>query len=105
MDRIIINVVDRKSEYVKRIVLDVKATLTNCDFITLGDELMFDRDTDFFTFGFDVGTGDRQLAVVTGDFIPLPPIELIGNIKKSLADRYEVIEDKEDQLWLREKAQ
>jgi hypothetical protein len=47
---------------------------------------MFDRDTDFFTFGFDVSTGATQLAIVTGEFIPAPPAELIEDIKKSLAD-------------------
>ena len=67
MDRIIINVVDRKAEYVKRIVLDVKAALTNCDFITIGDDLMFDRDSDFLTFGYDVNGRLNQLAIVTGE--------------------------------------
>jgi len=65
---------------------------------------MFDRDTDFFTFGFDVSTGATQLAIVTGEFIPDPPAELIEDIKKCLEGRYEVVEDKEEQLWLREKS-
>ena len=104
MNKIILNVVDKQTDFARRIVIDTSIPLQSCDFITIGEEIMFDRDTDFFTFGFDVGTGDRQLAIVTGEFIPLPPAELIDNIKKSLEGRYEVVEDKEEQLWLREKA-
>ena len=104
MNRIILNVIDKKTDFSRRVVIDTSIPLQSCDFITIGEELMFDRDTDFFTYGFDVGTGSRQLAIVTGDFIPLPPLELIEEIKKSLAGRYEVIEDKPEQLWLCEKA-
>ena len=103
MNKIILNIVDKQTDFARRVVIDTSIPLQGCDFITIGEDIMFDRDTDFFTFGFDVGTGDRQLAIVTGDFIPLPPVELIDNIKKSLEGRYEVVEDKEDQLWLREK--
>jgi hypothetical protein len=101
MDRIIINVVDKKTEYVKRIVLDVKATLTNCDFITLGDEFMFDRDTDFLTFGYDVNGRMNQLAIVTG--------EGHGQEGKTLAEAilaalkgFEKVSEDENQIWLRE---
>ncbi len=104
MNRIILNIVDKKTDFARRVVIDTSIPLNSCDFITIGEEIMFDRDTDFFTFGFDVGTGDRQLAIVTGDFIPLPPVELIDEIKKSLEGRYEVVEDTEEQLWLREKS-
>ena len=104
MNKIILNIVDKQTDFARRVVIETSIHLQGCDFITIGENIMFDRDTDFFTFGFDVGTGDRQLAIVTGDFIPLPPVELIDNIKKSLEGRYEVVEDKEDQLWLREKA-
>jgi hypothetical protein len=103
MNKIILNVVDKKTEFARRLVIETTMPLQSCDFITIGEELMFDRDTDFFTFGFDVATGSRQLAIVTGEFLPRPPRELIEGIKKSLGDRYEVIEDKEEQLWLREK--
>lgn len=104
MNRIILNIVDKKTEFSRRIVIETSIPLQSCDFITIGEDIMFDRDTDFFTFGFDIDTGSRQLAIVTGEFIPLPPLELIDNIKKSLEGRYEVVADEEAQLWLREKA-
>jgi len=104
MNRIILNIVDKKTEFSRRISHRDEHPLQSCDFITIGEDIMFDRDTDFFTFGFDVDTGSRQLAIVTGDFIPMPPAELIGNIKKSLEGRYEVVADEEAQLWLREKS-
>ncbi len=103
MNRIILNVVDKKAEFARRLVIETTMPLQSCDFITVGEELMFDRDTDFFTFGFDVATGSRQLAIVTGEFLPKPPRELIEEIKRSLGGRYEVVEDKEEQLWLKEK--
>jgi len=103
MNRIILNVVDKKTEFARRLVIETTMPLQSCDFITIGEDLMFDRDTDFFTFGFDVATGSRQLAIVTGEFLPKPPVELIEDIKKSLGGRYEIVEDKEEQLWLREK--
>jgi hypothetical protein len=101
MDRIIINVVDRKTEYVKRIVLDVKATLTNCDFVTLGDDLMFDRDSDFLTFGYDVNGRMNQLAIVTGEGHNKPGKELAEAILAALKGFEKVSED-ENQVWLRE---
>jgi hypothetical protein len=104
MNKIILNVVDKSSEFARRVVIETNTPLHSCDFITIGEDIMFDRDTDFFTFGFDVGSGSRQLAIVTGDFIPKPPRELIEDIKKSLAGRYDVVDDTEDQVWLREKA-
>ncbi len=103
MNRIILNIVDKKTDFARRVVIETTIPLHSCDFITIGEDLMFDRDTDFFTFGFDVATGSRQLAIVTGEFLPKPPRELIDYILKSLGGRYEVIEDKEEQLWLREK--
>lgn len=104
MNKIILNVVDKKTNFARRVVIETSMSLQSCDFITIGEDVMFDKETDFFTFGFDVDTGSRQLAIVTGDFIPKPPVELIDYIKKSLEGRYEVVEDKEEQLWLREKA-
>lgn len=104
MNKIILNVVDKKTDFARRVVIETSIPLQSCDFITIGEDIMFDRDTDFFTFGFDIDTGSRQLAIVTGEFIPKPPLELIDDIKKSLEGRYEVVEDKEEQLWLREKA-
>ena len=101
MDRIMINVVDRKTEYVKRIVLDVKATLTNCDFITLGEDLMFDRDTDFLTFGYDVNGHMNQLAIVTGEGHDKQGKELAETILAALKGFEKVSED-ENQVWLRE---
>jgi len=101
MDRIIINVVDRKTEYVKRIVLDVKATLTNCDFITLGDDLMFDRDSDFLTFGYDVNGHMNQLAIVTGEGHDKQGKELVDTILAAMKGFDKVNED-ENQIWLRE---
>lgn len=101
MDRIIINVVDKKTKYVKRIVLDVKATLTSCDFITIGDELMFDRDTDFMTFGYDVNGRMNQLAIVTGEGHGMDGKALAEAILTSLKGFVKVSED-ENQVWLRE---
>ncbi len=103
MNKIILNVVDKKTEFARRVIIETKMPLQSCDFITIGEDLMFDRDTDFFTFGIDIATGAGQLAIVTGDFIPKPPAELIDDIKKSLEGRYEIVEDKEEHLWLREK--
>ena len=104
MDRIILNVIEKKLNYNKRVVMEVKWPLYQCDFITIGEELMFDKDTDFFTFGIDVASGDKQLAIVTGEYIPLPPDELIEEIKKSLSDAFDVVEDNDVQLWMRQKA-
>ena len=101
MDRIMINVVDRKTEYVKRIVLDVKTTLTNCDFVTLGDDLMFDRDTDFLTFGYDINGRMNQLAIVTGEGHDKQGKELAETILAALKGFDKVSED-ENQIWLRE---
>lgn len=101
MDRIMINVVDRKTEYVKRIVLDVKTTLTNCDFVTIGDDLMFDRDTDFLTFGYDVNGRMNQLAIVTGEGHDKQGKELAETILAALKGFEKVSED-ENQVWLRE---
>ncbi len=103
MDRIILNVIEKKLNYNKRVVMEVKGPLYQCDFITIGEELMFDKDTDFFTFGIDIGSGDKQLAIVTGEFIPLPPDELIAEIKRSLSDGFDVVEDNDTQLWMRQK--
>jgi predicted DNA-binding transcriptional regulator len=41
---------------------------------------------------------------VTGEFIPLPPKELIEEIKKSLQGSFETLEDTDTQLWMRQKA-
>ena len=101
MDRIIINVVDRKSEYVKRIVLDVKAALTNCDFITLGDDLMFDRDSDFLTFGYDVNGRLNQLAIVTGEAHDKQGKDLAETIIAAL-EGFEKVSEDENQVWFRE---
>jgi hypothetical protein len=101
MDRIIINVVDRKTEYVKRIVLDVKTTLTNCDFVTLGDDLMFDRDSDFLTFGYDITGRMNQLAIVTGEGHDKQGKVLVETILAALKGFDKVSED-ENQIWLRE---
>ncbi|HEY3421839.1 MAG TPA: hypothetical protein VGK13_01680 [Methanocellaceae archaeon] len=59
MDRIILNVIEKKMNYNKRVVMEVKGPLYQCDFITIGEDLMFDKDTDFFTFGIDVSRIDR----------------------------------------------
>jgi hypothetical protein len=104
MNRIILNVVDKTTDFARRVVIETSTPLQSCDFITIGEDIMFDRDTDFFTFGFDLDTGSRHLAIVTGEFLPKPPAELIEEIKKSLEGRYEVVDDKPEQLWLREKA-
>jgi hypothetical protein len=101
MDRIIINVVDKKAEYVKRIVLDVKATLTNCDFVTIGDELMFDKDSDFLTFGYDVTGRMNQLAIVTGEGHGMNGKELTETILAA-AKGFEKVSEDENQVWLRE---
>jgi hypothetical protein len=103
MDRIIINVVDKKAEFVKRIVLDVKATLTNCDFITIGEDLMFDRDSDFLTFGYDVTGRMNQLAVVTGEGHEQQGKALYDAIISALKDKFEKVSEDETQIWLREK--
>ena len=103
MDRIIINVVDRKSEYVKRIVLDVKAALTNCDFITLGDDLMFDRDSDFLTFGIDVTGHANQLVVVTGEGHEHQGQALVDDIVAALGDGFEKAGEDEAQIYFKEK--
>ena len=103
MDRIIINVVDKSTSYQKRLIIEVKAPLQQCDFITMGEELMFDKDTDFMTFGLDITTGDRQIAIVAGEGHGLSSEELVAEIRKSLADRFEVAGEDEVQIWLREK--
>lgn len=103
MDRIIINVVDKQTKYQKRLIIDVKAALQQCDFITIGDEIMFDRDTDFMTFGLDITTGDRQVAIVAGEGHGLTSEQLVAEIRKSLAERFEVAGEDEVQVWLREK--
>ncbi len=103
MNKIILTIVDKKSNFARRLVIETTMPLQSCDFITIGEEIMFDHDTDFFTFGLDVATGCGQLAIVTGEFLPKPPMELIEDIKRSLSGHYGVIEDKEEQLWLREK--
>lgn len=102
MDRIIINVIDNKTDYVKRLVLEVNTTLSNCDFITLGEELMFDRDTDFLTFGFDITSNCRQLAIVTGEGHGLEPKELVEAILASVKDRFTTVGEEDNQILLRE---
>lgn len=104
MDRIILNVIEKKTEFQKRIVMEVIGPLDACDFITIGEDLMFDKDTDFFTYGMDVGSGDRHLVIVTGEYVPMPPKELVEEIKNSLKDTFDVVEDTDVQLWLRQKA-
>jgi hypothetical protein len=104
MDRIIINIVDHKTDFVRRIVLEVSATLSSCDFITLGEELMFDRDTDFLTFGFDATGGSRQLAVVAGEGHGMEPRELAEAILAATRDRFSLVKEEESQVWLREKS-
>ena len=104
MDRIILNIIEKKTNYQKRVVMEVKGPLQQCDFITIGENLMFDKDTDFLTFGFDIATGDRQLAIITGEFIPLPPDELIAEIKKSLASDFDIVAESDVQLWMRQKS-
>jgi hypothetical protein len=104
MNRIILNIVDKKAEFARRVVIETRMPLQSCDFITIGEDIMFDKDTDFFTFGLDVSTGSGQLAIVTGEFLAKPGPELIQEIVGSLEGRYEVVEDKEEQVWLREKA-
>ena len=101
MDRIIINVVDKKTEFVKRIVLDIRATLTNSDFITIGDDLMFDKDSDFLTFGYDVNGRMNQLAIVTGEGHGMSGKELFDAILAAVKGFDKVSED-ENQVWLRE---
>ena len=49
-------------------MLEISEKLSNCDFITIGEDIMFDKDTDFLTFGIDVTQAHtNQLAVVTGE--------------------------------------
>ena len=103
MDRIIINAVDTSVNYQKRVVIDVKAPLEQCDFLTIGQEIMFDRDTDFMTFGIDITTGIRQIAVVAGEGHGCTKEELVAEIRKALAERFEVAGEDEAQVWLREK--
>lgn len=103
MDRIIINVVDKTTNYQKRLIIEIKAPLQQCDFITIGEELMFDKDTDFLTFGLDITTGDRQLAIVAGEGHGMTSEELVSEIRKSLAERFEIAGEDEVQVWLREK--
>mgnify|MGYP005831913463 CR=1 FL=1 len=103
MDKIILNINEKESGFTKRIVLEVKMTLQNCDFLTIGSDIIFDKDTDFFTFGIDVTGGDRQLAIVTGEFLIMPAKELIENIKESLKDKFEIMGEDDVQLWMREK--
>jgi hypothetical protein len=102
MDRIIITVVDKKTEFVKRIVLEVKAALTTCDFITIGEDLMFDRDSDFLTFGYDVTGGVGQLAIVTGEGHEQRGNALYDAILAAVKDRFEKVGEDEAQIWLRE---
>ncbi|MCD1294416.1 hypothetical protein CUJ83_05310 [Methanocella sp. CWC-04] len=104
MDRIILNIVEKKTEFSKRIVLDVNMDLQNCDFVTIGDDLIFDKDTDFFTFGFDLSGGNRQLAIVTGEFLAMPPEEMVAYIKDTFKDRFEIVQDDDEYLWMREKS-
>jgi hypothetical protein len=103
MDRIIINVVDKSSNYQKRLIIDIKAPLQQCDFVTIGQEIMFDKDTDFMTFGLDITTGDRQLAIVAGEGHGVKYEELVAEIRRSLQDRFEIVGEDEVQVWLREK--
>jgi hypothetical protein len=103
MDRIIITIADKKTGFQKRVVLEVKAMLMPCDFITIGDELMFDKDTDFIQFGYDVSGDKRQLAIITGEFIQKPAPEAVEEIKESLKDRFDIIGEDEQQVWMREK--
>lgn len=102
MDRIIINVVDQKTEFVKRIVVEVKAPLTSCDFITVGENLMFDRDTDFLTFGIDLTGRMNQLAIVTGDGHEQQGKGLYDAILAELKGTCDVVKEEETQIWLRE---
>lgn len=103
MDRIIINVVDKNTNYQKRLVIEVKAPLQQCDFITIGQDIMFEKDTDFMTFGLDITTGDRQMAIVAGEGHGMNGEELVAEIRVSLRDRFEVAGEDEVQIWLREK--
>ncbi|HTX43615.1 MAG TPA: hypothetical protein VMC61_02715 [Methanocella sp.] len=99
MDRIIINVVDRKTEYVKRIVLDVRGPLAYGDFVTIGQDLMFDRDTDFLTFGYDVNSRMSQLAIVTGEGHDKQGKELADAILGALQGFEKVSEDETQILY------
>lgn len=103
MDRIIISVVDKDTKYQKRLIIDVKMQLQQCDSITIGEELMFDRDTDFMTFALDITSGIRQLAIVAGEGHGMSGEALVAEIRKSLAERFEVAGENEVQIWLREK--
>jgi hypothetical protein len=102
MDRIILNIVDKKTEFVKRIVLETNAKLSNCDFITIGEELMFDKDTDFLTFGIDVTGHTNQLAVVTGEGHEQQGQALYDAILGEVKGKYDVVSEDEAQIWLRE---
>ncbi len=103
MDRIIITVVDKKSEFVKRVVLEVKATLTACDFITLGEDLMFDKDSDFLTFGYDITGGMGQLAIVTGEGHEQQGKALYEAILAAIMGRFEKVSEDDAQIWFRER--
>jgi hypothetical protein len=100
---LIINIADKKSGFQKRVVLEIKATLVPCDFITVGDELMFDKDTDFIQFGYDVSGDRRQMSVVTGEFLQKPAPEAVEEIKKSLKDKFDIVGEDETQVWMRER--
>ncbi|OPY25941.1 MAG: hypothetical protein A4E28_02820 [Methanocella sp. PtaU1.Bin125] len=102
MDRIIINVVDKKTEFVKRIVIETNSKLSNCDFITVGEEIMFDKDTDFLTFGIDVTGHTNQLAIVTGEGHEKQGQALYDAILSELKGKYIVVNQDEAQIWLRE---
>lgn len=104
MDRIIINVVDKNTSFAKRIVLDINSILQQCDFVTIGDEIIFDSDTDFFTFGYDVTTGSRQLAIVTGEAHAMEPGELVKSLMDSVKERFDTVGEDETQIWLKEKS-
>ncbi|HMK45002.1 MAG TPA: hypothetical protein VK436_00090 [Methanocella sp.] len=104
MDRIIINVIDKKTSFQKRIVIEVITALQQYDFLTIGDEIMFDRDTDFITFGYDLTTGVRQIAIVAGEGHGKSAEDLVRDIRKSLQEeKFEIVGEDEVQVWLREK--
>lgn len=102
MDRIIINVVDKKTEFIKRIVLETGTKLSNCDFITIGEDIMFDKDTDFLTFGIDVTGRTNQIAVVTGEGHEQQGQALYDAILAELKGKFDVVNEDEAQIWLRE---
>lgn len=103
MDRIIINIVDKETAFVKRIVLETGSKLSNCDFITIGEEIMFDKDTDFLTFGIDVTGHTNQLAVVTGEGHEQQGQALYDAIIAELKGKFDIVNEDEAQIWLREK--